>query len=209
MALPPLELFSLRRELPCCRVALSVFEVIFAVGLLANIPPPFPAKPSPLPSSTATIQSERHPADVAQLVEQLIRNQQVVSSSLTVGSMEQESGCCTMGAAGCGENDTEGRWNHGREAAVPSPFAFLALSRLIRATLRARSGCASPSAVESSSASVRRGQTSHQREIDPHFFGYLGDEDARILQAPLNVGNHEVRFSREVRSVDMKLHGDR
>ena len=28
------------------------------------------------------------PADVAQLVEQLIRNQQVVSSSLTVGSIE-------------------------------------------------------------------------------------------------------------------------
>jgi hypothetical protein len=26
MALPPLELFSLREELPCCRVALSVFK---------------------------------------------------------------------------------------------------------------------------------------------------------------------------------------
>jgi hypothetical protein len=26
MVLPPLELFSLRKELPCCRVALSVFE---------------------------------------------------------------------------------------------------------------------------------------------------------------------------------------
>jgi hypothetical protein len=25
MVLPPLELFSLRKELPCCRVALSVF----------------------------------------------------------------------------------------------------------------------------------------------------------------------------------------
>jgi hypothetical protein len=33
-----------------------------------------------------TIQSEEQ-ADVAQLVEQLIRNQQVVSSSLTVGSI--------------------------------------------------------------------------------------------------------------------------
>ena len=40
---------------------------------------------APLPSSGATIQSKMQ-ADVAQLVEQLIRNQQVVSSSLTVGS---------------------------------------------------------------------------------------------------------------------------
>jgi hypothetical protein len=39
-----------------------------------------------LPSTSATIQSEER-ADVAQLVEQLIRNQQVVSSSLTVGSI--------------------------------------------------------------------------------------------------------------------------
>ena len=40
---------------------------------------------SSLPSSGAKIQSKMQ-ADVAQLVEQLIRNQQVVSSSLTVGS---------------------------------------------------------------------------------------------------------------------------
>ena len=40
-----------------------------------------------LPAASATIQSEQHQADVAQLVEQLIRNQQVVSSSLTVGSI--------------------------------------------------------------------------------------------------------------------------
>ena len=43
-----------------------------------------------LPRSGATIQSKgrtiEEQADVAQLVEQLIRNQQVVSSSLTVGS---------------------------------------------------------------------------------------------------------------------------
>ena len=42
--------------------------------------------PSALPAASATIQSEEQQADVAQLVEQLIRNQQVVSSSLTVGS---------------------------------------------------------------------------------------------------------------------------
>jgi hypothetical protein len=41
---------------------------------------------SALPSSGRKIQSEEQQADVAQLVEQLIRNQQVVSSSLTVGS---------------------------------------------------------------------------------------------------------------------------
>ena len=41
---------------------------------------------SALPSTGRTIQSEQQ-ADVAQLVEQLIRNQQVVSSSLTVGSI--------------------------------------------------------------------------------------------------------------------------
>jgi hypothetical protein len=40
-----------------------------------------------LPATDATIQSDEQVADVAQLVEQLIRNQQVVSSSLTVGSM--------------------------------------------------------------------------------------------------------------------------
>jgi hypothetical protein len=40
-----------------------------------------------LPPAMATIQSEEQVADVAQLVEQLIRNQQVVSSSLTVGSI--------------------------------------------------------------------------------------------------------------------------
>jgi len=33
MVLPPLELFSLREELPCCRAALSVFRWLFR-GLL-------------------------------------------------------------------------------------------------------------------------------------------------------------------------------
>jgi len=41
-----------------------------------------------LPVTSATIQSKEQQADVAQLVEQLIRNQQVVSSSLTVGSID-------------------------------------------------------------------------------------------------------------------------
>src|ERR1035438_3334551 len=57
-------------------------------------PLPFPNHSAPprflqaaLPSRTATIQSDEQQADVAQLVEQLIRNQQVVSSSLTVGSI--------------------------------------------------------------------------------------------------------------------------
>jgi hypothetical protein len=48
---------------------------------------PFAAALLCLPGST-TIQSDEYPADVAQLVEQLIRNQQVASSSLAVGSKE-------------------------------------------------------------------------------------------------------------------------
>jgi hypothetical protein len=31
MVLPPLELFSLRKELPCCRAALSVFWLVFCL----------------------------------------------------------------------------------------------------------------------------------------------------------------------------------
>ena len=145
MVLPPLELFSLRKELPCCRAALSVFRgelqafervqekpvhklplsvsrpvVSVATtskyrwatmhlldtsydassGYKWNGPMLHPrhrlleCKPTPavtfcLPGFTGyehndTILKEQ--ADVAQLVEQLIRNQQVVSSSLTVGS---------------------------------------------------------------------------------------------------------------------------
>jgi hypothetical protein len=45
-----------------------------------------PTPQVPLPSFGRKIQSDLQ-ADVAQLVEQLIRNQQVVSSSLTVGSI--------------------------------------------------------------------------------------------------------------------------
>src|SRR5271166_7040416 len=32
MVLPPLELFSLRKELPCCRAALSVFGHFFGIS---------------------------------------------------------------------------------------------------------------------------------------------------------------------------------
>ena len=52
-----------------------------------------------LPAGNATIQSEEQQADVAQLVEQLIRNQQVVSSSLTVGSTFPNQ-ACEMGRQG-------------------------------------------------------------------------------------------------------------
>jgi len=40
MVLPPLELFSLRKELPCCRAALSVFVAFpeIAERLCANRP---------------------------------------------------------------------------------------------------------------------------------------------------------------------------
>ena len=36
MVLPPLELFSLRKELPCCRAALSVFAAVFSDPELAE-----------------------------------------------------------------------------------------------------------------------------------------------------------------------------
>ena len=153
MGLPPLELFSLRRELSCCRAALSVLTaqlrpqarlsscrwpifrprlpaLLAAPGILRIhalrdcVIRPVPGtraftysgsfshgfstisrgtgcaamarllqwvslrqrmSAAPLPVSGSTIQSKER-ADVAQLVEQLIRNQQVVSSSLTVGS---------------------------------------------------------------------------------------------------------------------------
>ena len=45
--------------------------------------------PETLPAPSATIQSDGHQADVAQLVEQLIRNQQVIGSSPIVGSIKQ------------------------------------------------------------------------------------------------------------------------
>ena len=48
-----------------------------------------------LPNSDATIQSEKH-ADVAQLVEQLIRNQQVIGSSPIVGSMPFRTSFSTL-----------------------------------------------------------------------------------------------------------------
>jgi hypothetical protein len=45
----------------------------------------------PLPAASATIQSKEHQADVAQLVEQLIRNQQVSGSIPLVGSIHSNS----------------------------------------------------------------------------------------------------------------------
>jgi hypothetical protein len=86
MALPPLELFSLRRKPPCCRAAFSfvqfwVFQRLISgfLGLLYPLSGRFTH-----PESAVTITTGD--ADVAQLVEQLIRNQQVVRSIRIVGS---------------------------------------------------------------------------------------------------------------------------
>ena len=90
MVLPPLELFSLRRELP---VARRLFPFLRPNS---PYPPEHHAESplsfhlifaSPLPSRTATIQSDERQAEVAQLVEQLIRNQQVIGSSPIFGSI--------------------------------------------------------------------------------------------------------------------------
>ena len=75
MALPPLELFSLKKRLPCCRVAFSFPEAGNWTDLYASREPRY--NPTRHRSSRA---------DVAQLVEQLIRNQQVIGSSPIVGS---------------------------------------------------------------------------------------------------------------------------
>jgi hypothetical protein len=75
MALPPLELFSLKKRLPCCRVAFSFPEAGNRTDLYASREPRY--NPTRHRSSRA---------DVAQLVEQLIRNQQVIGSSPIVGS---------------------------------------------------------------------------------------------------------------------------
>src|SRR3984957_14821697 len=78
MALPPLELFSLEKRPPCCRVAFSF---------------PRDAIPRPIFTRSRTLDTirqgtcKRGRADVAQLVEQLIRNQQVIGSSPIVGSI--------------------------------------------------------------------------------------------------------------------------
>jgi hypothetical protein len=76
MALPPLELFSLKKRLPCCRVAFSFPEAGNWTDLYASREPRY--NPTRHRSSRA---------DVAQLVEQLIRNQQVIGSSPIVGSI--------------------------------------------------------------------------------------------------------------------------
>jgi hypothetical protein len=75
MALPPLELFSLKKRPPCCRVAFS-----FLPGALLY------ARQAPNYNPKRRVFSS---ADVAQLVEQLIRNQQVTGSSPVVGSTVQ------------------------------------------------------------------------------------------------------------------------
>ena len=79
MALPPLELFSLEKRPPCCRVAFSFspgppFAPVFTAGESVDT----------IPQGTC----KRGRADVAQLVEQLIRNQQVIGSSPIVGSID-------------------------------------------------------------------------------------------------------------------------
>jgi hypothetical protein len=78
MALPPLELFSLEKRPPCCRVAFSF--------PLDNIPRLIFTRDRTLDTIRQGT-CKRGRADVAQLVEQLIRNQQVIGSSPIVGSI--------------------------------------------------------------------------------------------------------------------------
>ena len=80
MALPPLELFSLEKRPPCCRVAFS-----FSPAYRFQHPRLYAWRERRY-NPTRYVQQGR--ADVAQLVEQLIRNQQVIGSSPIVGSIQ-------------------------------------------------------------------------------------------------------------------------
>ena len=64
MALPPLELFSQEKGPPCCRAALSAMSTLDRASVWAFV----------LPEAARTRRMKEQ-ADVAQLVEQLIRNQ--------------------------------------------------------------------------------------------------------------------------------------
>jgi hypothetical protein len=92
MALPPLELFSLKKRLPCCRAAFS-FLPDHSRTTFPRTGPPFFTSRCCL-SLLTSIQSQKarakRRADVAQLVEQLIRNQQVSGSIPLVGSKENQ-----------------------------------------------------------------------------------------------------------------------
>ena len=94
MVLPPLELFSLRKEPPFAGWLFPFFDhrsFTFPAFRPASVFPfclrseKVDLAPPALPNRKATIQFERQ-ADVAQLVEQLIRNQQVAGSNPAVGS---------------------------------------------------------------------------------------------------------------------------
>jgi hypothetical protein len=85
MALPPLELFSLKKRLPCCRVAFSFFRAASAGLPRSAVAPVLYASRGRRYNPKRYVLQRR--ADVAQLVEQLIRNQQVIGSSPIVGSM--------------------------------------------------------------------------------------------------------------------------
>jgi hypothetical protein len=86
MALPPLELFSLKKRSPCCRAASSSFQAT-GRGVARRPPEAYPAALSwlaslvdqeggePVLRDPAQAARMREKADVAQLVEQLIRNQ--------------------------------------------------------------------------------------------------------------------------------------
>src|ERR1035438_3366195 len=56
--------------------------------------------------------------------------------------------------------------------------------------------------------SIRRREPADEREVNPNLLGDFENEDTGIFQAPLHVGDSEVRLCREAASVDMNLHGD-
>ncbi len=86
MALPPLELFSLKRKPPCCRAAFSSLESALFPALRGGVADRERVGWVRFTQPRHAVTISTGDADVAQLVEQLIRNQQVVRSIRIVGS---------------------------------------------------------------------------------------------------------------------------
>ena len=78
-----------REGLPCCRAALFIYRANAQRGILLTEPGASCALDTP--ARTGILREFRAPADVAQLVEQLIRNQQVTGSSPVVGSSNRQA----------------------------------------------------------------------------------------------------------------------
>src|SRR5258705_155929 len=69
-------------------------------------------------------------------------------------------------------------------------------------------GATVSAATQSTQSSLAyRSDFAGQRQVDVDFFGDFEDENAGILQAPIHIGDNEVRFGCEASAVHVDLHG--